>query len=147
VKRWLIFLVSAALLPTGCGTVAGTDWGTAWEDKEGNEVSGNIVHSALGATHCDWESVVFLWVRWPFVTDSGGGWMYVRDPDEKTGADSFKTTFARDVTLPRRARFTGYSREDVELWASRASVEREVYLLFPNRVERWPRADPEFGCA
>lgn len=142
----LICLIAAVVLTTACATtVAGVDWEDSWEDGEGKQVSEDIVHSDLGAGHCDWESVVFLWVQWPFAEDSDPAWMYVRDPDEKYWTDGLKSTFAPNVALAEGARFTGYRRGDAELWAGRTTVDREVYLVFPERVERWPRAR-EFGC-
>jgi hypothetical protein len=73
--------------------------------------------------------------------------MYVRDPDRKIDAEHFETSFQPSVPLPHGARVSGYRRDDVELWASRTTFEREIHLVFPDHVERWPRSDPEFGCA
>jgi hypothetical protein len=144
VKRLASLLFLVSLLTAGCGTVAGVDWGDSWTDAQGDDAPKEVIQSTLGATHCDWESVVFLYVRWPGRTQR---MLYVRDPDGKTGTDSYKTTFDRSISLPRSARFSGYRRGDVELWMSEDAVGREVYLVFSDRVERWPRANPEFGCA
>lgn len=142
--RLALPLLVVLLVTAGCGTVAGVDWGDSWTDAQGDNAQDALIHSTLGATHCDWESVVFLYVRWRGAQQR---MMYVRDPDGKTGTSSFQTTFARSISLPRTARFSGFRREEVELWMSEATFKREVYLVFTDRVERWPRADPEFGCA
>jgi hypothetical protein len=60
-----------------------------------------VIHSTLGGTHCDWESVVILYVRW---RGEHQRMMYVRDPHGKTGTNSFETTFDRSISLPRAAR-------------------------------------------
>ena len=142
-KPLIAFLLLVSFLTAGCGKVAGVDWGDSWTDAEGNKAPDDVIHSVLGATHCDWESVVFLYVRWPGEHRR----MYVRDPDRTIDAGYLETSFSRSIALPHDARFSGYRRDEVELWTSRKTFEREIYLLFPDRVERWPRAEPEFGCA
>jgi hypothetical protein len=143
VRRLASPLILVLLLTAGCGTVAGVDWGDSWTDAQGDDAPDAVIHSTLGGTHCDWESVVILYVRW---RGAHQRMMYVRDPHGKTGTNSFETTFDRSISLPRAARFSGFRRDEVELWISEATFEREVYLVFSDRVERWPRADPEFGC-
>ena len=143
-RRLIASVLLVSLLTAGCGTVAGVDWGDAWTNAEGGKAPFEVIHSTLGAAHCDWESIVLLYVRWP---GEPGRMMYVRDPDRKIDAEHFETSFQPSVPLPHGARFSGYRRDDVELWASRTTFEREIYLVFPDHVERWPRSDPEFGCA
>jgi hypothetical protein len=63
-----------------------------------------------------------------------------------TGSPSLLDTYAEGVELPEDAAFSGYRTDDgLELWFT--STDTAAYIVTPDGVERWPRADPAIGCA
>jgi len=46
---------------------------------------------------------------------------------------------------PNWARDTGYRQDDRQLWAKRVPRPQTICIVWPDHVERWPRAD--FACA
>jgi hypothetical protein len=143
------FVAVAAVLViavVGCG---GLDWDDAWVDAQGRRVSEDVIVSYRGAGHCDWESAVFLELAWPVGHPQptfAGKRLYVRDADGRF-ADNLESTFEDDATLPAEARFSGYRRDDAELWISPSEAHTEVYIVRGERVERWPRAREVIACA
>jgi hypothetical protein len=48
--------------------------------------------------------------------------------------------------LPPDARPTGYKLGAIELYLSPSDQDQAAYLATSSGAERWPRADPFFGC-
>ncbi len=64
--------------------------------------------------------------------------------------ESVTGTFEAETTLPPGAVFTGWERGNDRLWVNPADESspgtyRYLYVVRPDRVERWPRAT--FGCS
>jgi hypothetical protein len=114
------------------------------------------VRGQTGASHCDWENVVFLAIAWPLGTpyEAGPGAppfrQYVRDAHDDLGAAAQYLTGESDldVDLPPGAQNTGYHTEEgAELWFGPDNGDEFVYIAVDGDVERWPRAGPHIACA
>ena len=109
--------------------------------------TGAILIDIAGPGHCGWESARMLHVNNP---DGSFGRQYLRDPFgvfvEEQFDDGLLDTYAEGVQLPADASFSGYRTADgLELWFT--TEDRAAYVVTPDGVERWPRADPPRGCA
>ena len=130
-------------LVMGCGT----DWEDDWVDSQGRIAPEGVVTSYPGPEHCDWESSVFLIVRWPLGSEgSPGRRMYVRDP-EGLFTDYLSSEFLDDAELPAEARFSGYRRDEAELWLDPSEIDNHVFIVRGDDVERWPRSTEFIACA
>jgi hypothetical protein len=73
-------------------------------------------------------------------------WDYVRDP-----ADAFlelgwvAERYDGHASLPRDAADTGWTNGNVDLWIRPSELDRAVYLVRGEHVERWPRANEWWG--
>lgn len=106
--------------------------------------TGELLTDIEGPSHCDWQSARML-----HVTDEQGtlARQYVRDP-EGVFADvpGLLDDYAEGVQLPADAIDSGYRTQDgLELWFT--ETDTAAYVVTPEGVERWPRADPPIGCA
>jgi hypothetical protein len=108
---------------------------TIWTDSNGDRVSTETIRSHPGPAHCGHEDAIWLTVD---------GQLFFRDP-KHVMADWERSRFDADVTLPSRARDTGYRNGDLALWID---PKGDAYVVGPSRTERWPRStDPQLGCA
>jgi hypothetical protein len=109
---------------------------TIWRDVNGRPVRTDLISSIQGPGHCGWDSTIFM--RY---LDR----QYVRDPKHVL-ADYTDGPFDRDVGLPYRAVDTGLHTERWHVFS--ISPRRAVYVRTPiGRVERWPHAGDDVGCA
>ena len=107
-----------------------------------------------GPTHCDWDDHLFLILSWPLGTLVPGPFMssrhtrmFVRTAGTSTELDaSLATTFEPDAELPSAANDTGFTREGWHLWVDDGRIDRAVWLVNGDIVERWPAATEMFGC-
>ena len=107
-----------------------------WRDAAtGEPVPTTELEAWRGPEHCDWQSMVLLYLD---------GRMYVREPVPDL-ADSFDEEWQASTELPADAVDTGYERDGEHLWLS--ADRRRVFVGSPDDVELWPQARPEFGCA
>jgi hypothetical protein len=67
---------------------------------------------------------------------------YVRDPDDGMG---FSAGFELGTAPPPGATDTGYRWLGTQLW-SVPDDPSASFLIYRDRTERWPRAEPQF-CA
>lgn len=147
----LLPLALAGLLPSallGCG--GGVDWEKQWLDSTGEAVPSELIVSTHRISeHCLWGSAVFLRLGWPPGTaaeyPSSSARQYVRDPEGLFESEHL-APHALDVKLPPDARYTGYHLDKIELWISRADANGAVYIVRPERVERWPRLARHIFC-
>lgn len=75
-------------------------------------------------------------VRWEYVRDPAGAFLsqgWIEEP------------FAAGAELPADAASSGWTNGSIELWISPSEVERAIYLVRGETVERWPRARPMWG--
>lgn len=118
-----------------------------WEDAQGRRLPDGVpggeplvLHVLAGAEHCGWQSAVFLHVAWPIgkpTQTAARTRQYIRDTEGVVDRD-LATEFEPDIVLPKDARSTGFHRGEWELWISASQVDRYVYLVNGNTVERWP---------
>jgi len=59
---------------------------------------------------------------------------------------TYKQRLVKGAQLPAAARPTGYKLGSIELYLSPADQDEAIYLVTSAGAERWPRADPFFGC-
>ena len=85
-----------------------------------------------GPTHCGWGNLVFLVISWPLGTEVPGAFM----SDRRTR-----------MFVPCPVRDTGYHRNGWHLWVMHGAIDRAVWLVHGNTVERWPAAREIIACA
>jgi hypothetical protein len=106
-----------------------------------HEVTGNILTDIPGPSHCEWQSARMLHVE-----DGQLVKQYLRDPQGVFDVGRLLETYAEGVELPPDATDSGYrSTEGFELWFT--ASDRAAYVVTPDGVERWPRAEEPIGCA
>ena len=72
---------------------------------------------------------------------------YVRDPNGIFGEGfDLLDQFDPAATLPADATFSGYRSGDIELWTSPTTIDRMVFLRWPDHTERWPRMEHVTMC-
>jgi hypothetical protein len=109
---------------------------TIWLDANGRPVRTDLISSLQGPGHCGWESTIFM--RY---LDR----QYIRDPKHVL-ADYTDGPFDRDVELPFKAVDTGLHTQQWHVFS--ISSRRAVFVRTSiGRVERWPYARDEVGCA
>ena len=137
--------LASVLVLAACG---GSHWEETWKDGDGRKVSREVIVSYRGPEHCEWDSAVFLEIGWPLGTPirPERRRTYVRDP-EGLFRRHLRSEFDPKTDLPRDAAATGYHTDDAELWVSPRDVDRAVYLVRGERVERWPLAKNDLACA
>jgi hypothetical protein len=123
----------------------GQDWFERWRDETACAVRADVLFSTAGASHCNWESIRFLYYDDGRPVSKGSA-PYVRDRHGILTGVSFEDSFAKLDEVPPTARDSGYRRGDWALWIDEQSPER-VYLVGDGAVERWPRAAEPVGCA
>jgi len=106
-----------------------------WRDSADRPVPTTVVHSIVGPGHCGWDTTTWLTLR---------GETYIRDP-QGVMEELTDGSFAANVMLPADAVPTGYHSGPSKLFT--ALDGRSVYLVAPDRAERWPRAVTMPGCA
>jgi hypothetical protein len=116
----------------------GPDATTIWRDADDHPVRSDVISSHPGSGHCGWEGTVFLSLG-PEDT------LYLRDP-EGVLANQTLLRFRPDGPLPDDAVDTGYHTDEWHLFTIPSG--RAVFMRTPDgRVERWPRATEQIGCA
>jgi hypothetical protein len=107
-----------------------------------SEATGRIVTDIQGPEHCEWQSARMLHVEEDGVLIG----QYLRDPEGVFGNAGLLETYDEGVELPDDATDSGYrSPEGFELWFT--ASDRAAYVVTPDGVERWPRAEEPIGCA
>jgi hypothetical protein len=109
-----------------------------------HEETGEIISDIAGPGHCGWESARMLHIN----NDDGTlATQYLRDPlGVLMDIPSLMDTYAEGAELPEDATFSGFRSADMmELWFT--PEDRSAYVVTPDGVERWPRAEPPIGCA
>ncbi|HYH92141.1 MAG TPA: hypothetical protein VD763_03195 [Candidatus Saccharimonadales bacterium] len=122
--------------------------GVPWT-MDGRQVDTGVIALAPGPEHCGWESSLFLTMGWPLgriAETSLEARLYLRDPEGIHAPALTRGRFAGDVALPEGAFHTGYRYGPDELWVDVDTVDREVYLVRGDVVERWSRASELLGC-
>ena len=51
----------------------------------------------------------------------------------------------RDTQLPKDAEDTGWTNGNVDLWVSPSNLDRGIYLVRGDVVERWARTTDSWG--
>jgi hypothetical protein len=118
--------------------------GPPWTDRDGCLVRMDVLAESPGPDHCGYERATVLTtgqpVGTPFSTMHDDR-QYVRDPDGVYGDPALAAAFDPDATLPPTAVDSGFRRDGVELWHDPADPSA-VWLVGPDRTERWPAGEP-----
>jgi hypothetical protein len=117
--------------------------------RAGRPVPTGELETSGGPNHCDWQTATILHIGWPVGTiakNAGEARVYIRDPNGVMGG-TYKERLVKDAQLPAAARPTGYKLGSIELYLSPGDQDEAVYLVAPSGTERWPRANPFYGCA
>jgi hypothetical protein len=97
---------------------------------------------------CDRGQAAILHIGRPLgaPTDPLVRWEYVRDPAGEFLALRWLTEpYAGDSTLPDDAAYTDWTNGNIELWISPSELDRAVYVVRGETIERWPRASEQWG--
>jgi hypothetical protein len=116
--------------------------------RKGQVVPTAELGASAGPNHCDWQSATILTIGWPLGTsaqNAGHSRSYIRDP-KGVMAGTYKQRLLKDAQVPATAKATGYKLGSIELYLSPADQDEAAYLVTPSGAERWPRANPMFGC-
>ena len=107
------------------------------------EETGEILTDVAGSGHCGWESARMLHLS---NEDGTLAKQYLRDPlGVLDDLPALLDTYAEGVDLLAGATFSGYRTADgLELWFT--PDDRAAYVVTPDGIERWPRADEPIGC-
>jgi hypothetical protein len=129
----------------------------AWRDSEGKLVPSDrplVMDVWQGAKHCGWGRLAFLVISWPlgFEVKSGISNRHIRmfvrlSTPEDLSASYFASAFDGNATLPTGARDTGYHRHGWHLWVKDTAIDRAVWLVHDDTVERWPASNDTILCA
>lgn len=145
-RAGLMAVTIAAIALSACAAPAELDPypGAAWSDAAGTGVPPDVL--ALYADDCPGRgSGGFLDVLWPLDDIPGIEKQmrrYVRDPENVMPTTRLLAPYDVASSLPRSARFTGYSTAELQLWVG-ADDDIYVYLVAGTRVEALPRAAEE----
>jgi hypothetical protein len=116
--------------------------------RNGQAVPAAELEASAGPNHCDWQSATILTIGWPLGTsaqNAGHSRYYIRDPKGVIGG-TYQQRLVKDAQLPATAKPSGYKLGSIELYLSPSDQDEAIYLVTPSGSERWPRADPTFGC-
>lgn len=97
---------------------------------------------------CDAGHAAILHIGRPLGTPLDGlvPWDYVRDPVGEFLAEHWiSESYGGKVKLPEDAAYTGWTNGNIELWISPEELDRAVYIIRGDAVERWPRATESWG--
>jgi len=146
-------LVGLVLTTAACGASNGGPEHPAvgqWFDEHGRPLSvgsDSRLEVFRGQEHCEWTSAIIMLVSLPdSVVPGVVDAIYTRDPEGVLPGKS-AVDFSDQVALPADAVYTGYHRGGVELWVLPSTVAQEVYVVYGERVERWPRPTGFGLCA
>jgi hypothetical protein len=116
--------------------------------RYGQPVATAELGASAGPQHCDWQTATVLTIGWPLGTvanNRGQSRSYIRDPNGAIQG-TYKQRLVKDAQLPAGARPTGYKLGSIEIYLSPVDQDQAIYLVTSVGIERWPRADPFFGC-
>jgi hypothetical protein len=117
--------------------------------RSGKPVRYEELGTSAGPNHCDWQSATILTIGWPLGTvsaNAGEARFYIRDPKGVMGG-AYRQDLVTHAKLPADARPTGYKLGNIEVYLSPSDQDHAVYLATSSGAERWPRANPFYGCA
>jgi hypothetical protein len=125
-----------------------------WYDAEGNPLPHDrpfVMAVYRGATHCDWGGFLFLETTWPLgevvpKRSFGDTITFARTPGNPEAGLGFATSYLADTALPPDAYDTGYHRNGWRLWVADDRIQRAVWLVHGNAVERWPATNGPPAC-
>ena len=120
--------------------------GQPWT-KGGMDLPPSVIVAAAGPAQCGMQSVTLLTIGWPLGTPAqfaSQARQYVRDPKNVVG---LRSRLDLHTKLPPGARSTGFRDGEAELYIAPRDVDRAVYVVYGNTVERWPRSDPMTTCS
>lgn len=107
-----------------------------------HETTGEILTDIRGPDHCGWQTARMLHVE----LDGVPVRQYIRDPLGVFHDARLLDTYAEHVEMPSDAAPSGYRTADGRaLWFTES--DRAAYVVTPEGVERWPRAEELIGCA
>ena len=107
-----------------------------WADTAGSAAPTTAIESWTGPTHCDWQSMTFLYL---------GKATYVRDPQPELVADYFADPYQEHAELPADGFDSGFERDGDHLWLS--PDKQRAFVGTKDDVEVWPRTVQPLGCA
>ena len=146
VSRRFGHLVGATYAVDELRMCGGSEFGSETVFPDGRRIwthldTGEILTDIEGPGHCEWQSARMLHVE-------RGGTMakqYLRDPQGVFAGFGLLEDYAEDVKLPDDASDSRYRTTDgLELWFTESDTA--LYVVTPQGIERWPRADEPIGC-
>ena len=148
-------------LPTASAAAHASDLGASFDSPpdfpgypwtyQGQPVDTTHGMNTIAASrHCGWQAATLLHLPWPLGTNptsSADIRQYVRDAKGVTPQRNLHGSLDLHATLPADTVATGYRYQAIEVYVSPSNADTSVYVVGPNAVERWPRADPMTLCS
>ena len=107
-------------------------------DANGEIVSGSLILDYRGFVRCGTRSVTFLQFFDRQYADDPEG---VLGPLTALDGSGRVLTFEVLEEVPRGAVPTGFHRGDREIYVDEMVIDDYLFVVHPNRTERWPRAE------
>ena len=107
------------------------------------------MNTIAAAGHCGWEAATLMHLPSPPGTTSASAadmTQYVRDARRVTPQGHLHGLLDLRASLPSDAVASGYHFQTIDVYLS-PSDKDSVYVVGPNAVERWPRAEPKTLCS
>lgn len=120
-----------------------------WLNAEGCPVRLDIIMTRRGPNACGGMRVADVLMGWPLGSSHQNphpARIFVRDPHNVLGDVRISDAFDGNAEVPDDALDTGYRQGDAELWM-RPGDDAFIYLVYGDRVERWPHDATPTGCA
>jgi hypothetical protein len=139
-------LVGAVYATDELRTCPESEFGAEVEFGDGRRIwthveTGGIITDLPGPSHCEWQSARMLHIE----EDGRLVAQYLRDPDGVFDHARLLDAYAEGVELPDDASDSGYRSPDgLQLWFTESNTA--LYVVTPDTVERWPRAEEPIGC-
>lgn len=120
-----------------------------WTTSEDCAVRLDIIMTRRGPDACGGAKVADILIGWPLGSSHDEHRPYrifIRDPENVFGDSETAAGFDADGERPADAVDTGYRQEGAELWM-RPDDDAFLYLVYADRVERWPHDPNPVVCA
>jgi hypothetical protein len=122
-----------------------------WTTEDGCAVRLDILMRRQGDEACGGSRVADILMGWPLGRSHDKPRphrIFVRDPSDVFGDEATSEAFVEDAELPKEATDTGFRQQEdgAQLWMVDGN-DSFTYVVYEDRIERWPLDESPPGCA